>query len=83
MTTTIDSAGRIVIPSAIRTEAGLLAGTTVDIRIRDGVVEIEPAARSVTIVKKGKLYVAVPTEPSDPLSAETVAHVREKVRSAK
>jgi AbrB family looped-hinge helix DNA binding protein len=33
----------VVIPKAIREEAGLEAGVEVDVRIRDGRVEIEPA----------------------------------------
>ncbi len=42
MKTTIDAAGRLVIPKKIREEAGLKPGTALDVRVRDGVIEIEP-----------------------------------------
>ena len=40
MTTTIDSAGRVVIPKSLRERAGLEAGTRIDFRFHDGVIEI-------------------------------------------
>lgn len=42
MTTTIDRAGRLVIPKEMRESAGLSPGSTVTIRCQDGRVEIEP-----------------------------------------
>lgn len=80
MKSTIDSAGRIVIPRDIRVEAGLLPDTPIEIRLRGGLVEIEPASRAVKVVKKGKLHVAVPEEPSEALTEETVNGVRRRVR---
>jgi AbrB family looped-hinge helix DNA binding protein len=43
MSSTIDGAGRIVIPKALRDRAGLAAGTRVDFHYRDGSIEISPA----------------------------------------
>jgi AbrB family looped-hinge helix DNA binding protein len=43
MKSTIDSAGRIVIPKALRERAGLTAGSRVDFRFHDGSIEISPA----------------------------------------
>lgn len=43
MKPTIDAAGRIVIPKALRERAGLTAGTQVDFRFHDGSIEISPA----------------------------------------
>lgn len=45
MKTTIDAAGRLAIPKAIREQAGLRPGIELDVRLSDGVVEIEPAPR--------------------------------------
>jgi AbrB family looped-hinge helix DNA binding protein len=56
--TTIDAAGRIVIPKQIREAAGLKPGEPLAVRVRDGRVEIEPAPRSVKIVTRGKVRVA-------------------------
>lgn len=79
MKSTIDAAGRIVIPRDIRAEAGLEAGTVVEIAIRDGIVSIEPAPTSVKIVKRGRLRIAV-TGDAGKLSEKDVRAVREQIR---
>ena len=60
MLTTMDAAGRLVIPSEIRREAALEPGAPLDVRWHDGVIEIEPQPLAVTIKRKGRLLVAVP-----------------------
>jgi AbrB family looped-hinge helix DNA binding protein len=80
MTITIDNAGRLVVPKEIREQAHLEAGMPLEIRLRDGRIEIEPAARRVEIVKRGRLRVAVPTEESADLTAEVVRATREGLR---
>ena len=52
MKTTIDSAGRLVVPKAIRQEAKLKPGVALEIAFRDGRIEIEPTPRNVQIVRK-------------------------------
>ncbi len=81
MKTTIDSAGRIVIPRDIRNATGLYPGTLVDVAARDGVISIEPAASAVKIVKQGRLRVAVPDDHNATLREEDVHAVREELRS--
>ena len=49
MMTTTDSAGRLVIPSEIRHEAALEPGVPLEVRWRDGVIEIEPQSLAVTL----------------------------------
>ena len=46
MKTTIDGAGRLVIPKQIREQVGLKPGMPLDIRVDNGVIEIE-AERAV------------------------------------
>jgi AbrB family looped-hinge helix DNA binding protein len=48
----MDSAGRLVIPSEIRREAALEHGTPLEVRWRDGVIEIEPQALVVTLERQ-------------------------------
>lgn len=43
MTATIDGAGRVVIPKALRERAGLFPGTRIDFTFHDGVVEVRLA----------------------------------------
>lgn len=82
MRTTIDSAGRIVIPRDIRRKAALTPGTPVEIRYRDGVVEIEPASGAVRLERRGRFLVLVPdSPPAEPLTVEAVNEILDKVRS--
>jgi AbrB family looped-hinge helix DNA binding protein len=80
MTTTIDRAGRLVIPSEIRREAGIEPGTPVEVRCRDGVIEIEPKPLEVRLKRKGRWLVAEPTRKIPPLTAETVERTRRAIQ---
>jgi AbrB family looped-hinge helix DNA binding protein len=80
MKTTIDNAGRLVIPKEIRTQAGLTPGMVLDIRWRDGCIEIEPAPLPVKLVRKGRLLVAVPKQEVDLLTADRVEATRREIQ---
>ncbi|HTP29941.1 MAG TPA: AbrB/MazE/SpoVT family DNA-binding domain-containing protein [Anaeromyxobacteraceae bacterium] len=81
MIVTIDRAGRLVIPRDIREEAHLEPGVPLEIKFRDGRIEIEPAPRAIAIVKRGRLRVAVPSAASDRLTTVVVRKTRDAVRS--
>lgn len=80
MKTTMDSAGRLVIPGEIRREAGLKPGIPLEVRWRDGRVEIEPAPIPVKLARRGRLLIAVTKEKTGPLRAEAVERTRRAVR---
>ena len=80
MKTTIDNAGRLVIPKEIRTQAGLTPGTVLDIRWRDGCIELEPAPLPVEFVRKGRLLVAIPKQEVERLTAERVEKTRQAIQ---
>jgi AbrB family looped-hinge helix DNA binding protein len=63
MKTTIDKAGRVVIPAAIRERAGLVPGTELDVTIEDSAVRLERRAPGPRIVKVGRRLVARPSVP--------------------
>ncbi len=63
MQTTIDAAGRIVIPKAVRNRLGLDAGRVIEVRERDGVLELEPVGTAMTLARRSGGLVAVPGEP--------------------
>ena len=64
MKTTIDRAGRVVIPAAIRTRAGLSPGTEIDVSIEDGSVRLARRVPGPKLVRVGKRLVARPTVPA-------------------
>jgi AbrB family looped-hinge helix DNA binding protein len=76
MITTMDQAGRLVIPSEIRREAALQPGTPLEVRCRDGVIEIEPQPLAVTLERKGRLLVARPGTKVPVLRATTIERTR-------
>lgn len=80
MVTTMDSAGRLVIPREIRREAGIEPDTPLEVRWRDGVIEIEPQSLPVTLEKRGRLLVAVPRTKVPALTADVVERTRRKIR---
>jgi AbrB family looped-hinge helix DNA binding protein len=80
MKATIDSAGRIVVPKALRKALGLKAGQRLEIRAGDGCLEIEIASTPMELKKRGKGVVAVPDAKLPALTTELVRETLERVR---
>ncbi|MGH8575491.1 MAG: AbrB/MazE/SpoVT family DNA-binding domain-containing protein [Gammaproteobacteria bacterium] len=77
MKATIDAAGRLVIPKAIRQLAGLTPGLLVEVRYRGGYIELAPLPMAVQMMRKGRLIVAVPKSDVPPLAANVIEETRE------
>lgn len=77
MKTTIDQAGRIVVPKAIREAVGLAPGTPLEIRIVGSHIELELAPLQVQLKRRGKLLVAIPRQDLSALTVEEVEATRE------
>jgi AbrB family looped-hinge helix DNA binding protein len=80
MVTTMDSAGRIVLPKAARDRADLKPGAEIEVRVIDGRIELEPATARVTIGKHGGFWVATPAEGVPNLTADEVETTIDAVR---
>ena len=80
MKATIDAAGRIVVPKALRQALGLKPGQPLEIRAGDGRLEIEIASTPMRLQKRGKGIVAVPDTELPTLTAENVRDTLERVR---
>ncbi len=76
MITTMDQAGRLVIPRDIRREAALEPGTPLEVRWRDGMIEIEPQPLPVKLQRQGRLLVAQPVTKVPALKTTTVERTR-------
>jgi len=57
MRTTMDTAGRLVVPLALRSQVGLVAGGEVEIEVDGGIVRIEPVAGQGFIEEGGRLVI--------------------------
>jgi len=82
MQTTIDGAGRMVIPKAVREAAGLRPGDPLDVRYRDGRIEIEPLAEQVRLVREGPFLVA-DAPGASALTNDEVSDVLSEIRGAR
>ncbi len=77
MRTTIDAAGRLVIPRAIREQVGVYGATEVDIELDGAAIRIEPAISGALAEEDGRLV--IPSTGS-PLTAEMVVRLRDADR---
>jgi AbrB family looped-hinge helix DNA binding protein len=80
MRITIDAAGRIVVPKAIREELALYGGQELEVTAVDGRIEIEVPATPMHLERRGRVLVAVPDVPMPELTDEIVRKTLEKVR---
>lgn len=62
MSTTIDNAGRVVIPAALRRQAGLKPSTPLAVTYEDGAIRIERDVAAPKIQQRGKRRVATPAK---------------------
>jgi AbrB family looped-hinge helix DNA binding protein len=81
MRATIDKAGRVVIPAAIRERAGLTPGTELHISMDELGVRLERVAEGPRLVKVGRRTVARPTVAVDARPAVDVAALIEEERN--
>jgi AbrB family looped-hinge helix DNA binding protein len=81
MRTTIDKAGRVVIPAAVRDKAGLSPGSELEITTDDLGIRLERVAAGPRLVKVGRRLVARPTVGADRRPALDVAALIEDERN--
>jgi AbrB family looped-hinge helix DNA binding protein len=80
METTIDAAGRVVIPKALRDRLGLEPGRVLELREREGMIELEPAATPMRLRRTRRGVVAVPEVELPPLTDAIVRATLERTR---
>lgn len=81
MKTTIDAAGRIVIPKRIREELGLTAGQAVDVSSSGGRIEIEPSSHEKRLGGNSRGGSRIESDEEIPgLSAGEVRQALERLR---
>ena len=81
MKTTIDKAGRVVIPAAIRAKVGLHPGAKLEVIADDLSVRLVRTGIGPKLVRKGKRLVARPTAPLQERPAVDVGGLVEEERN--
>lgn len=79
MKTSIDKAGRVIIPKTLRLKAELKPGTELDVRYENGRIVLEPSEGRIRIVKRGRFYVAVSDDTLPRMTTEDVEELRAAV----
>lgn len=81
MRTTIDKAGRVVIPAAVRERSGFGPGTELEITVDEFGVRLERVAEGPRLMKVGRRTVARPTVAAGARPAVDVAALIEEERN--
>jgi AbrB family looped-hinge helix DNA binding protein len=76
----MDRTGRLVVPKSLRDELRLEAGATLEVRAREGRLELEPVVVPMRLVRRGKGLVATTAEPLPRIGADDVRAVLESQR---
>ncbi len=80
MRTTIDAAGRIVVPKALREAMGLTAGRAIDMAFTDGRIEIELAPVEVGLATDDRLPRLVAADEQPALTDEQIRDTLDATR---
>jgi len=80
MRTTIDAAGRIVVPKSIREELGLTGGQVIEIELRDAMIEVSVPPVEMHLEERSGVLVAVPDGPAPVLTQAAVRATLERLR---
>jgi AbrB family looped-hinge helix DNA binding protein len=81
MRTTIDKAGRVVIPAPVRDRAAFAPGTELEVTVDDLGVRLERIASGPRLVKIGRRLVARPTASAETRPVVDVAALIEEERN--
>jgi AbrB family looped-hinge helix DNA binding protein len=81
MRTTIDKAGRVVIPASVRARAGLRPGTELEVILDDEAIRLVRITPRPKLVRVGRRLVARPTVSARDLPHVNVAGLVEEERS--
>lgn len=80
MKTILDAAGQVAIPKELLDEAGIKPGEELDVRCRNGRIEIEPAPEYARLERHGRFLVAVIDKNAPPIDPDIFTKTLEKLR---
>lgn len=80
MRSTIDAAGRLVVPKAVRDELGLTPGTELEVKVVDRRIELEVEATPMRLEEGEHGVVAVTDREMPTLTAARVRETLERLR---
>ncbi|MFM7735909.1 MAG: AbrB/MazE/SpoVT family DNA-binding domain-containing protein [Alphaproteobacteria bacterium] len=77
-TVSMDKAGRLVLPKAVRERLHLVPGAVLSIEVREDRVELRPVESGPSLAKRDGWWVHLGRAPADPPLEEAVARHREE-----
>lgn len=80
MRTTIDGAGRVVIPKRLRDRLGLAAGVELEVEHCDGVIQLRRHGPAVVLIEQAGRLVFTTTEPTPPMTDDELFHLIDESR---
>jgi AbrB family looped-hinge helix DNA binding protein len=80
MRTTIDRAGRIVVPKSLRDQLSLMPGLELELTASEGHLEIEPVPTPMRLERRDGRLVAITDKEMPPLSEDVVRAALEQAR---
>jgi AbrB family looped-hinge helix DNA binding protein len=79
MKTTIDRAGRVVIPKSLRDRAGLKPGMEIEVKFADGNIEISPPPPQGRLIRRDGMLLWDPGPNAEPFDVnEAIRQAREE-----
>jgi AbrB family looped-hinge helix DNA binding protein len=81
MKTTIDKAGRVVIPAAIRDRAGLKPGVELEVTVDDIAIHLIRTGPEPVLLRKGRRLIAKPSANQKDLPAVDLAAMVQEERN--
>lgn len=79
MKTVLDAEGRIQLPEEVRQAAGLVPGAELEVTLRDGRIELEPADEPMRLVQQGRWLLPMPLTDVPMITTEDVEELRRQI----
>lgn len=80
MRVSIDSVGRLVVPKAVRNELGITGPAELEVKVRDGVIELAVADVAARVEDRPRGAVIAADAPMNPLTVEDVRAAIDRAR---
>ena len=79
MKAVLDAEGRIQLPEEVRQAAGLVPGAELEVTLRDGRIELEPASVPLLLVQQGRWLLPISVTDIPMMTTDKVEELRQQI----